>query len=290
MTLSYIQLFESICFETFGREIEVEDFSVVAAGLVNTGAFVKTKKADFFVKINEREEENFFQSEAQDLNLLSETVSVPKVFGNGKCLGFNYLITEFVVEAPFSKTTYELAGRQLAILHKKSHSQFGQDWTNFLASIPQDNQWKQDGINFLIQNRILPAVGLCLMEEKISFELYRKVESLCGKLGNWIPDEAPALIHGDLWSGNLMGSSSGIPYFIDPASSYGLRESELAITHLFGSFDPHFYGAYLEEFPLQPGFEDRFLIYHLHPLLVHLHLFGNSYLPAIERIVKVFLN
>jgi len=288
MTSTYLQLFESVFFETFGKEVEIEEFSIVASGVVNTGVKVIGSEGTYFIKLNELENANFFESEAADLKRIKTKVSVPEILGFGRNSGFNYLITEYIEEGDLTPTSNRMAGAQLAALHQLSSPQFGLEYSNYMASISQDNTWKTDGINFLIQNRILPMVGNCLMEEKISIELYRKIEKLCSRLGKIIPEESPALLHGDLWSGNLMADRKGNPKFIDPACYYGLRESELAFTYLFGGFEPEFYESYLEVFPLEPGFGQRVSVYHIHPLLVHVYLFGSGYIEGIERILKRF--
>jgi len=288
MTNSYLQIFESIFFEKFGHDVEIEEFTVVASGVVNTGVKIISSEGIFFTKLNELEIEDCFHSEATELNMMKAFVGVPEITGTGRKFGYNYLISEFIAEGSPTKATFEMAGKQLAHLHLESSSQFGFEHNNYIASICQDNLWKLDGINFLIQNRILPMVGKCLMEEKISIDLYKRIENLCSRLGKIIPEEAPALLHGDLWSGNLMTNNLGKPIFIDPACYYGLRESELALTYLFGGFEPAFYESYLDVFPLEPGFGERVSVYHIHPLLIHVYLFGNGYIDGIERILKRF--
>ena len=288
MVSEYQQLFESILFESFGYDVEVLDFSLAAAGTVNTGARVVSSEGVFFCKLNELPESDFFEPEAKDLALISECLRVPSVQSTGKSQGHNFLLMEFLPEAPASKSSMENAGRQLARLHQIRNQAHGHPYTNRLASLEQDNQWKTDGINFLIQNRILPLIGYCLMEEKISLDLYKRIEALCGRLGKIIPEEQASLLHGDLWSGNLLSAPGPEPVFIDPAAYYGFRESELAFTYLFGGFEPAFYEAYLEIFPLEPGFGERISIYHLHPLLVHVYLFGSGYIAGLERILKRF--
>jgi fructosamine-3-kinase len=104
------------------------------------------------------------------------------------------------------------------------------------------------------------------------------------------PVEKPALIHGDLWSGNIMSSAQGNPVILDPAVYYGHREVDLAFSRLFGGFEHSFYQAYEAVFPLEPGFLDRVPVYNLYPLLVHLLLFGKGYLPGIERAVDQLIN
>ena len=99
----------------------------------------------------------------------------------------------------------------------------------------------------------------------------------------------PSLLHGDLWSGNLLVSAQGQANIIDPAVYYGHREVDLAMTRLFGGFDYLYLGSYQEVFPLQPGFEDRLGIYNLYPLLVHLNLFGRGYVSQILAVLRMFV-
>jgi fructosamine-3-kinase len=109
------------------------------------------------------------------------------------------------------------------------------------------------------------------------------------KLPDLIPQEKPALLHGDLWSGNVIADNQGNAVVIDPAVYYGLREAEIAFTRLFGGFEEEFYQSYQSNFPLSPGFEERTKIYNLYPLLVHLNLFGVSYLPSIRRTIQYYV-
>jgi fructosamine-3-kinase len=100
-----------------------------------------------------------------------------------------------------------------------------------------------------------------------------------------IEPAGPSLLHGDLWSGNLMTGFSGEPVLIDPAVYHGHREADLAMTELFGGFDRRFYAAYAEAFPLDPGYEERRDIYNLYHLLNHLNLFGRSYEAQVSAIL-----
>jgi len=107
-------------------------------------------------------------------------------------------------------------------------------------------------------------------------------------LNEFLPEEPPCLVHGDLWSGNFIVSDKGRACLIDPAVYYGNREVDLAMSTLFGGFSPEFYSSYNEEFPLISGWKDRIDLYNLYPLLIHLNLFGSSYLGQVLSILRRF--
>jgi len=103
-----------------------------------------------------------------------------------------------------------------------------------------------------------------------------------------VPEEKPVLLHGDLWSGNLLCGDGQTPVFIDPAIYYGHREVDIAMTRMFGGFHPDYLDAYQELYPLEKGWEKRLSLHNLYPNLVHLVLFGRTYLGGIERVLKEF--
>ena len=117
-------------------------------------------------------------------------------------------------------------------------------------------------------------------------ERYRNFYKLIPDL---LPADQPALLHGDLWSGNVMVGGDGKVCLIDPAVYYGHREIELAFTQLFGGFDHEFYRSYQSTYPLEAGFDQRVDIYNMYPLMVHVNLFGTSYLSGVERVLKRYL-
>lgn len=131
-------------------------------------------------------------------------------------------------------------------------------------------------------------MGKAYFDKLIPLEFLKKFQSLYPKLESLFPKEKPSLLHGDLWSGNVLCGPDGKPCLIDPAIYYGHREMDLAFSRLFGGFDSKFYEAYESILPLEPGFESRIAVYNLYPLLVHLNLFGTAYLPGIEKTLNRF--
>jgi fructosamine-3-kinase len=142
----------------------------------------------------------------------------------------------------------------------------------------QSNEYTANWIDFFIEKRLKAQAGLAFYNGEIPRSLYDKFNDLYNKLPELLPSEKPALLHGDLWSGNVIVGSNGHVSLIDPAVYYGNREAEIAFTKLFGGFSSAFYDAYNEAFPLEKGFEERIDIYNLYPLLVHVNLFGSGYI------------
>jgi len=285
------QFFESILFETFGKAVEVNDARFVVGGSINTTARVLTPEGTFFVKFNHAEKEDMFEKEARGLALLRNTkaIHIPEVYGYGKNGGRAYLIQEFVENGGQHPDFWRTFGQSLAELHSHTQPFFGLNFDNYIGSLEQYNTFYENGIDFFVEKRLRPQAGLALYNNLIDSDLYSRLERFYPLLKNLLPTEVPALIHGDLWSGNFLINEHGRVSLVDPAPYYGYREAELAFTHLFGGFDDEFYETYQESFPFEPHFETRIPIYNLYPLLVHVNLFGRSYLPPVERLIKRYI-
>ncbi|AEI51840.1 fructosamine kinase family protein [Runella slithyformis] len=285
------QFFESILFETLGYSTEVIEVRFVSGGSINTAARVLTPEGTFFVKFNHAEKEDMFEKEVRGLRILrsTKTIHIPQVYGYGKNGGKAYLIQEFVENGGQHPAFWRTFGQSLAKLHAHTHHSFGLDFDNYIGSLEQTNSLNENGIDFFIESRLRPQAGLALYNSLIDYKLYSRMERFFPLLAGLLPNERPALLHGDLWSGNFLINEQGLPSLVDPAPYYGLREAELAFTHLFGGFDDEFYESYADVFPLEPQLEARIPIYNLYPLFVHVNLFGKSYLPPIERLVRRYL-
>jgi protein-ribulosamine 3-kinase len=227
-----------------------------------------------------------FEVESNGLHILSHTkiIRIPKVVLNLEIEGLQFLILEWIENKQASNNFWETLGIQLSQLHKHTQSSFGLDHDNYIGSLAQRNKPEANWIDFFINHRLTPQLELFS-----DISLIKDFEILFYKLPALLPQEKASLLHGDLWSGNLMIDSNGNPCLIDPAVYYGNREIEIAFTRLFGGFNEEFYDSYNNAFALQPGFNDRIDLYNLYPLLVHANLFGGGYVSQVKRVLKKYI-
>lgn len=280
---------EAVFLESFGKTPEIEHFQAVSGGCINNAAKVATSLGIFFIKWNENNPEDTFELEIKGLQkLASMGIPTPGIIASGRQKGKNYLLLEYLEGYPKPSYWKDL-GKNLAHLHQNTDKFFGLEYDNYIGALRQTNTQAEDGIEFYIQQRLKVQASLAFYNGLVEKPFLEKLEKLYEKLPHLLPNERPALLHGDLWSGNIITHNKGFAVLIDPAIYYGLREAEMAFTYLFGGFEQDFYEAYEYYFPLEKDFTQRVDIYNLYPLLVHLNLFGKSYLPAIERIVQRFL-
>ncbi len=222
-----------------------------------------------------------FAAEHRGLELLRKTRSLrlPQVYLQETCTDLQFILLERIVERPRRSDYWETLARELASMHRHSNDEFGLDHDNFVGVLPQQNSVRKEWITFFIDNRLSLA-------GRFDVGFRKRMDRLIEKLPEWIPVEKPALLHGDLWSGNVLADERGGPCLVDPAPYYGHREAEIAFSKLFGGFHPSFYGAYHEVYPLAEGHEEREEIFNLYPLLVHAILFGGSYLSQADGIIR----
>ncbi len=260
----------------------------VPGGCINSAYQVHTTEGIYFLKWNKKELLKMFSVEERGLTLLHEHSSLnsPKVIAAGEMDAKSYLLTEWIEKGSQSTYFWENFGRNLAIQHRETSDQFGLDHDNFIGSLPQPNNYHSSWHSFFINERLIPQLNLALSKSLIDTSIRTKFDLLFNELEELIPKEPPALLHGDLWSGNFMTNSEGEAVIFDPAVYYGHRETELAFTQLFGGFSPQFYHYYDEMYPLTPEFDERVDIHNLYPLLVHVNLFGRSYLSGIQQTLK----
>ncbi len=282
------EIFEQVLFEILGPYAQLKSASFVAAGNHNQGVRLASSEGIFFLKLNFDHEKNILAKEAEGLEILSKStfLKVPQTYGSGRIGDYNYLLSEFIPSGRYQLDYWENLGIGLAHLHLTHAKKFGLSTDNFISSLEQKNLQSESWADFFIEQRLEPLLGKAYFDKLIPLEFLKKFQTVYSKLESAFPHEKPSLLHGDLWSGNVISNSSGQPCLIDPAIYFGHREMDLAFSRLFGGFDSRFYDSYQSILPLEPGFESRMGIYNLYPLLVHLNLFGTAYLPGIERIIN----
>ncbi|MBL0741667.1 fructosamine kinase family protein [Chryseolinea lacunae] len=269
----------------------VTNFSFVGGGSINKAGKLGTSAGEFFLKWNEAQKfPGMFEAEVKGLTLLRApgVIYIPKVVHTGETSSFQYLLLEFITPSARGKKYWEHLGQQLAALHRVTAARFGLDHANYIGSLPQHNTPTTTWVAFYIEQRLTVQVKLACDAHRVDARWTKMFEALYKRLPELLPEELPALLHGDLWSGNLLANAQGAPCLVDPAVYFGHREAELAMTQLFGGFDNEFYEAYHHAYPLQPGFERRVDLYTLYPLLVHVNLFGGSYVGAVENVLRKY--
>jgi fructosamine-3-kinase len=270
-------------------KLQTKRFEPVAGGCINYGGKLVANGGIYFIKWNDsRKFPAMFEAEAKGLELLSgiKAIRIPMVVANDEADKLQYILMEFIDAANRQKNYWRLLGERLAVLHKNTANQFGLDHNNYIGSLHQYNSESENWIDFFVNQRLRVQLDLAIRNRFVDNALVEAFENLFEKFNELLPAESPSLLHGDLWSGNLIIDNRGEPCLIDPAAYYGHREIELAFTRLFGGFDSEFYDSYQCVFPTIKGFENRVEVYNLYPLLVHLNLFGRSYLPSIKNIVN----
>ncbi len=283
--------FIQVIFESTGIETEDINFRFVSGGCINNAVKLKCAAGNFFLKWNENAPSDMFETEAKGLKLLANNgiVATPIVINQGKADGKYYLLLELLEPAPRDKTYWETLGFRLAELHGCKDPRHGLSYDNYIGRLHQNNAQSSSWIDFFINNRLRPQVELAKNNHLLPTQTGKQFELFFEKLPNLIPEASPSLLHGDLWSGNIHTGPDGQAWLIDPAVYYGNREMDLAFTKLFGGFDPLFYQAYREANPMQPGWQERIDICNVYPLMVHVNLFGLSYLSAVERTISRYL-
>ena len=270
------------------------DSKIIATHSLTGGCIADTRLVTFanqqqvVVKLNNP----FAASEAHGLIELSkaQVIRVPRVI----YYSANLLVVEFIPSAAMKRDFWQDFGVKLAQLHGHSSPYFGFYEDNYIGSNRQLNDIKQTTTtwrDFYWQYRLLAPYQLAEQCGLLSRELAKKFARLEQIYHKIIIDDGqlPALLHGDLWSGNYLLDSVGNPVLIDPAVYYGHPEAELAMTKLFGGFPREFYSAYQAQQPLTEDYFYREKIYQLYHLLNHLNLFGGGYLAQVSQAIDFYI-
>ena len=265
----------------------------ISGGDINRAALLTCKDGrQLFIKYNKgKYATDMLRTELLGLTLLgaSKVIGVPKTLGHDEAPeSWAYLLMEYVVSGHKSRVFWADFGRSLATMHGSTSERFGFGHDNYIGALPQSNTRHDSWADFYAEERLMPQMKLAIQQDVFGSKEAKQMENLCKNLREACPNEAPALIHGDLWSGNFLCNEESRVVLIDPAACYAHREMDMAMTRLFGGFEPLFYSSYEEAYPLEPGFERRMDLYQLYYLLVHLNLFGGDYAHQVKQILKRF--
>lgn len=269
---------------------KIKTISSISGGDINDVYKIKTEQNTYVLKVNRNEIfPQMFAKEKLGLEILSYTgIKSPKVIQCFSVNDYQYLVLEFINEAPITNLFWKNFASNLVVLHQTSREYFGLNHDNYIGSLKQKNSKKNSWESFFINCRIAPLVKQAFENNLLNKSHLKYFERLYLRLNELLPIENSSLLHGDLWAGNLLQGKNQVPVFIDPAVYYGHREMDLAMTRMFGGFDYTFINYYNELFPLEKYWEDRIAIHNLYPNLVHLNLFGQSYLSRIEGVINKF--
>lgn len=240
----------------------------------------------YFIKYNRADLAGMFAAESEGLQEIEAcgAIRVPHPLCHGVAGMHAFLLLEYL---PLSARgdAAEL-GRQLASMHRHTAERFGWRRDNTIGATPQANAWQDDWTGFWREQRLRPQFERAACNAAPQ-HLLAQGRNLLAALDELLAGHRPqaSLLHGDLWAGNH-AYWQGRPVLIDPAVYYGDRETDLAMSALFGGFPPDFYAAYQAAWPLAPGYERRRVLYNLYHVLNHFNLFGGSYAGQASRMCE----
>lgn len=276
--------------ETLSIHYTIVEKEKVDSGELHDCYMISDGNDRYFVKVNLREFITNYELEAENLKLLAETqtISVPVPLLVGTTKNHAFLVLNYLPTKPLDTPQHSYQfGQQLAKLHLwGEQKEYGFDVDNYLGMLVQPNPWHKKWPLFFAEQRI--GWQLQLLKEKgiVLVDIDEFVELIKQKLGAHTP--SAALLHGALWHGNVAQSVLG-PICYDPSCYWGDRECDIALTELFGGFQPEFYQGYESIYPLDSRYEERKDIYNLYPVLSHCNHFGGHYLEQADTMIKNIL-
>ena len=274
-----------------GQPFAVEYIRTVSGGCINNAVIIGDRNTSYFVKLNSATRAEMFEAEADGLRDLAnaQALRVPEPLCFGKDDEYSWLVLENLAlensgeSAAKSNPDWDQLGRGLALIHRRQHERYGWHRDNTIGSTPQPNDYCDDWIEFLRDRRIGYQLDLAARNgygNSLQTRGHQLLDRLPGLFAGYVP--AASLLHGDLWSGNVAFLGNGEPVLFDPAVYYGDRETDVAMTELFGGFAAAFYRGYETAWPLDNGYPLRKHLYNLYHLLNHLNLFGTGYLSQCQ--------
>ena len=265
----------------------------VSGGCIHHALKLTTTRGEWFAKWNSDCAPDLFKSEAAGLRALREAASslaVPEVLVASTPGASHpaFIVMEYLAPGRAGARDEAALGRGLAVIHARSGDRFGFPVTTYCGPTPQVNDEADTWAEFYGERRLRPLSQRLEAEGRIGGAERRLVERVVERLPALVPPATlPSLVHGDLWSGNVLATTRG-PGLVDPAAAYCDREMEFGITTLFGGFRERFFDAYDEAWPLPPGWRERNPLYQLYHLLNHHLIFGGHYGSEALSIARRF--
>lgn len=293
MGIHWPSVTESIRFAT-GSDFTLSEQWGVGGGSINESFILSDQQTKYFVKFNRASLLDMFEAESDGLQEIrqSGTIRVPEVICHGIAGNQSFLVQEYLdLGAKTTKSSLLDLGRSLAAMHRVQAAEFGWFRSNTIGATPQINDFSDNWVSFWTHRRL--GFQLDLLEQNgFGSKVAQNLGLLLSKLDQLFInyDPRPALLHGDLWSGNYGVTSEGEAVIFDPAVYYGDREADIAMTELFGGFPSEFYSAYNEVYPLNEGYAVRKTLYNLYHILNHVNLFGASYLGQAQSMIERLLS
>lgn len=267
--------------EAMGETIVISHVSRVAGGDINTCFLLESNRGNYFVKTSGHIHASaMYRAESYALKVLVEAAhgfTIPHVITLGMLHEQPFLAMEAL--DLIDGQNWSLFGRELVRMHQVSSQHHGWKGDNFIGSTTQVNRSSDIWSDFWWHCRLLPQLEWAC-QNGYRQPLHGYLRPLKHVTENLLAGHKPlpSLLHGDLWQGNVGFCQGERPALFDPACYYGDRETDIAMTELFGGFPADFYDAYHRSWPLDAGYQRRKPLYNLYHLLNHLNLFGAGYL------------
>lgn len=284
----------------FGNNTKVIQSTPVAGGDINAAYRLELSDGTYiFMKSNAKKNLSFFTAEATGIEAVARTgaIGTPTLLCTGTDEsrgGSSFLLMEWIQGGSRLTRYWKTFAHQLAAMHQASAEEvvsgakYGFYEDNYIGAGEQVNTMHDSWVTFFRDCRLEPQFRraghyLGAVDQKKALWLLDHLDDFL------VEPEKPSLLHGDLWSGNVITGDDGKAWLIDPAVYVGHAEADIAMTELFGGFPREFYAAYREAGLLQPDYDRRRDLYNLYHLLNHLNLFGRSYLSSVRRIVNEYV-
>lgn len=267
----------------------ISDCETIGGGSINSSYKLSGNRQSYFVKTNHSRFAGMFAAEAQGLNeiVASHSIRAPQPIAHGEFQNSTYIIMDYLALGGDNKHSVQMLGEHLAAMHAHHQTQHGWHIDNTIGSTPQINTYCESWCHFFRDHRLGYQ---CELAADNGYPL-RQADALLSQLDQLLGHNPSAsLLHGDLWSGNYGICQDGTPTIFDPAVYYGDKETDIAMTELFGGFPSRFYEAYWHHTPQEAGYSTRKTLYNLYHIVNHLNLFGGSYYSQAEQMINMLLS